>query len=238
MSPLSITKDARGFLFPAAQQPYIVGKQEPIIVSGFQYCGTRAVMLKGDTLAIVGSFLFPIEAKMALKAIETSYGDNLFRSRVEARWAVYWEKMKIAFHYEFEGYDLGAAGWYLPDFYLPQVDMWAEVKPTEFKPGELQKLQALVIFTEKPALMLIGPPECKAYQTICLDKHCQPNGLYLCEFILVNYHGRFYGDPYKGEIDSPTFDNVALAVRAAKSARFEKRERQYYHYNRHLPIAA
>ena len=68
---------------------------------------------------------------MDIKPIETRYGGCLFRSRLEARWSVFFDEMGIAWEYEKEGYKL-PGGWYVPDFWLPQVRRWAEVKPGEF----------------------------------------------------------------------------------------------------------
>jgi len=64
-----------------------------------------------------------------IKAIETVYQGYRFRSRLEARWAVFLTEMKIVWEYEKEGFDLGREGWYLPDFWLPKQDMWLEIKP-------------------------------------------------------------------------------------------------------------
>jgi len=64
-----------------------------------------------------------------IKAIETAYKGYNFRSRLEARWAVFFDTLGIEWEYEFEGYDLGEEGYYLPDFWLPQIDCWIEVKP-------------------------------------------------------------------------------------------------------------
>ena len=62
-----------------------------------------------------------------MKAIETIYKGYRFRSRLEARWAVFFDKMGIKFEYEKEGYEKGDYR-YLPDFYLPQYGMHVEVK--------------------------------------------------------------------------------------------------------------
>ena len=64
-----------------------------------------------------------------LKAIETVYNGYKFRSRLEARWAVFFDTLKIKYQYEFEGFDLGEAGWYLPDFYLTEYKTYIEIKP-------------------------------------------------------------------------------------------------------------
>jgi hypothetical protein len=63
-----------------------------------------------------------------IKAIETRYRGYRFRSRLEARWAVFLHHTRTAFEYEFEGFAL-PSGWYLPDFYLPEWKAFVEVKP-------------------------------------------------------------------------------------------------------------
>lgn len=66
-----------------------------------------------------------------LKAIETEHAGYLFRSRLEARWAVFFDHAEIEYRYEPEGYELPNGERYLPDFYLPHLDMWIEIKPNE-----------------------------------------------------------------------------------------------------------
>jgi len=68
-----------------------------------------------------------------IKAIQTSYRGYLFRSRLEARWAIFFDALGLKWEYEPEGFDLGDAGWYLPDFkvYTPQgAPCWYEIKPS------------------------------------------------------------------------------------------------------------
>lgn len=69
-----------------------------------------------------------------MKAIETSYKGYRFRSRTEARWAIFFDSVGIDYQYEPEGFDLGEHGCYLPDFRIPLVNTWIEIKgikPTE-----------------------------------------------------------------------------------------------------------
>ena len=65
-----------------------------------------------------------------IKAIETFYNGYRFRSRLEARWAVFFDDAGIKYQYEPEGFKLPNGAWYLPDFYLPWFDLYLEVKPT------------------------------------------------------------------------------------------------------------
>lgn len=66
---------------------------------------------------------------MDIKPIETVYNGYRFRSRLEARWAVFFDKMGIQYEYEPEGYVLDDGTKYLPDFYLCEIDAFVEIKP-------------------------------------------------------------------------------------------------------------
>lgn len=63
-----------------------------------------------------------------IKAIETVYNGYKFRSRLEARWAVLFDELGVVYEYEKEGFNLGALGYYLPDFYFPETRWFAEIK--------------------------------------------------------------------------------------------------------------
>jgi hypothetical protein len=60
--------------------------------------------------------------------IETEYKGYKFRSRLEARWAVFFDRCSIKYIYEPEGFELSNGERYLPDFYLPDQDAYFEVK--------------------------------------------------------------------------------------------------------------
>lgn len=63
-----------------------------------------------------------------IKPIETVYAGCHFRSRLEARWAVFFDTLGVQWEYEPQGYELSSGSRYLPDFYLPGTDQWVEVK--------------------------------------------------------------------------------------------------------------
>lgn len=69
---------------------------------------------------------------MPVAAIQTTYAGCHFRSRLEARWAVFFDRMGIHWQYEPQGYMVtdGHANPvpYLPDFWLPDIGIWVEVK--------------------------------------------------------------------------------------------------------------
>ena len=63
-----------------------------------------------------------------MKPIQTYYNGYHFRSRLEARWAVFFDALKVKYEYEPEGFNLGNGILYLPDFYLPEYRCYFEVK--------------------------------------------------------------------------------------------------------------
>lgn len=165
---------------------------------------------------------------MRMKVIQTKYKGYKFRSRLEARWAVYFDSLEIEWEYEFEGYNLDGT-YYLPDFWLPALNMWAEVKPVEFNDQEIKKIKKLILATNKPVLMLVGVPKRKTY--FSMDATESNEKFFKMELILSNYHGypedegRFYSMPgYDKEIFEYWFDDIDFHVKKSKQARFEFKE--------------
>lgn len=97
-----------------------------------------------------------------MKAIETVYNGYKFRSRLEARWAVFFDTLGIKYQYEVEGYDLDGL-WYLPDFQIPRVgiggsDLFVEVKPFEATDSELAKIYNLASESKTSSMIIQGQP--------------------------------------------------------------------------------
>ena len=63
-----------------------------------------------------------------IKAIQTTYNGIRFRSRTEARWAVFMDTVGISYVYEPEGFVFEDGTTYSPDFYLPGQDAFLECK--------------------------------------------------------------------------------------------------------------
>ena len=127
--------------------------------------------------------------------IPTKYKGTQYRSKLEAKWAVFFDEMGIEFMYEPEGYDLDGT-YYLPDFWLPQVKMWAEVKPGKLNKEEARKCQKLADATEHLCLLLEGQPACRSYWALAPIREVE-DGWYSDEtdFILnTDYlnEGRFF----------------------------------------------
>ncbi len=93
-----------------------------------------------------------------IKAIETAYAGCLFRSRLEARWAVVFDHLGIRWEYEPEGLDLDGTR-YLPDFCLPGMDgLFVEVKASMENPEPLRKA-VLLAAHGRGVVALAGIPE-------------------------------------------------------------------------------
>ena len=102
---------------------------------------------------------------MEIKAIETTYSGYKFRSRLEARWAVFFKELGLEFEYEPEGFLLDDDVKYLPDFFLPILSLYVEVKPSgvELSKSNWKKLNRfgqlkdfLIVFGE-PYLQIEDP---------------------------------------------------------------------------------
>jgi len=87
-----------------------------------------------------------------IKPIPTKYNGVQFRSRLEARWAVFFDQLGVDWYYEYEGFQL-TGEWYVPDFWLPNVyyrggehgssqkGIWLEIKPESYLGTEHPQLK-------------------------------------------------------------------------------------------------
>lgn len=93
------------------------------------------------------------------RAITTRYQGFALRSRLEARWAVFLDHLGIKWDYEPEGFELGNGMRYLPDFWLPDWDMWLEIKPDAPDDVSIEKATRLLNHTGKPVYISSGMPD-------------------------------------------------------------------------------
>lgn len=171
-----------------------------------------------------------------IKAIETAYKGYRFRSRLEARWAVFFDSLGIEWQYEPEGYELPGGERYLPDFYLPRFcgqGLWAEVKP-EYDPAT--KARAFVRASGLRLMLLQGMPGARCVQVLERDDYPESILEIPCTFEAKYLPGGRNGDEYRlfwvpgFENEDGTFDesyldaSVFAAIRAARGARFEHGE--------------
>jgi len=75
-----------------------------------------------------------------IKAIETEYDGHRFRSRLEARWAVFFNAVGLTYEYEIEGFEMDGTR-YLPDFYIPSLNRWFEIKGKPLSLNEIKKCE-------------------------------------------------------------------------------------------------
>lgn len=95
---------------------------------------------------------------MDIKPIETNYKGYRFRSRLEARWAVFLDALDIKWEYEKEGFEL-PSGRYLPDFWLQDWKIWLEIKPEKPTEEEQQKAIELCELSGYAVLISEGLPK-------------------------------------------------------------------------------
>ena len=100
----------------------------------------------------------------AIRAIPTRYKGVEFRSRLEARWAVFFENMGLDWIYEPEGFET-PVGAYLPDFGIYyKGDMghfriiYFEVKPTRKVISNYDWNRMLNFGVEHSIVLLVGNP--------------------------------------------------------------------------------
>lgn len=96
-----------------------------------------------------------------IKAIDTEYNGYKFRSRLEARVAVFLDAAGALWDYEVEGFALPVNGNYLPDFLVTSfpkgsTPFWLEVKAKQPTKNEIHKLRELCIQTQIPGAFFTG----------------------------------------------------------------------------------
>jgi hypothetical protein len=172
------------------------------------------------------------------RAIETVYRGYRFRSRLEARWAVWLDALGVDWDYEPEGFDLpygtGTVS-YLPDFWLPREQAWLEIKPDSPSVEDIGKMHALALATDRPVVCLIGRVwrgeyfgviawtqfgEFRRISEIAPCRKCKALN-YLCEH--DGGFGSFAGCCDTEKWPAPEGDRkLQAAYEAARSARFGK----------------
>lgn len=88
-------------------------------------------------------------------AIPTAYRGCRFRSRLEARWAVFFDHLNISWRYEPQGFVIGGET-YLPDFLL-ECGTWVEVKGHEDALNYSLMRTAALALPQMPAIDERGP---------------------------------------------------------------------------------
>lgn len=97
-----------------------------------------------------------------IPAVETRYNSILFRSRLEARWAVFYDVLGIKYLYEPEKYQVGTER-YIPDYFLPEINedgedagLFVEVKGIAPDNMAMRKGIELCKLTKKVVVIISG----------------------------------------------------------------------------------
>jgi hypothetical protein len=106
-----------------------------------------------------------------MQAIETEWKGYRFRSRLEARWAVFFNDLNVKWRYEPQGYEFDDGTKYLPDFFLPEREVWIEVKGGQPNQDEVNKAKKLCRETEQYVLILVEPPNKREYFWDTITNH-------------------------------------------------------------------
>lgn len=97
-----------------------------------------------------------------LKAINTMYQGRRFRSRLEARWAIFFDAIDVGWEYEVEGFEISDTK-YLTDFKISsfganRVDAYIEIKPNAPTLEEIRKCYEVATGTSTNMLLICGTP--------------------------------------------------------------------------------
>jgi hypothetical protein len=132
-----------------------------------------------------------------MRALKTKYKGIEFRSKLEARYAVFFDHYGLKYEHEPQTFKLINSTVYCPDFYLPELEFYCEVKPLiqelkqdyliyDFGGGNVISLKKSeydkLLFFEKPITLVCGLP---------LERN------------FINFHGKYDID---GSLNYPCWD--------------------------------
>lgn len=175
-----------------------------------------------------------------IRAIETVYAGCRFRSRLEARWAVYFDSLGWSWDYEPEGFEL-LGGRYLPDFKVhvipalcpcPRHDElprheWFEVKGQEPTEREIALALELSIATGEQVTIVCDIPRPRGMAQIQGWRARRFGQIHPNRFFT---HGGGDDDQCNGDVEMAAWlvsvgmnrnSRLLAAATAARSARFE-----------------
>lgn len=136
-----------------------------------------------------------------MKVIPTNYGGVLFRSRLEAKWALFFDLVGVRREYEAEGFELDDGTRYLPDFVLRYSDGWcyAEIKPSG---DPFEKARKFAAECSHAICLLAGDPSGMPFsilQKITLPDEEGVVSSRLLEMSFTFHKGRPWSDPSPGD---------------------------------------
>jgi hypothetical protein len=169
-------------------------------------------------------------ARVAIKAIETIYNGYRFRSRLEARWAVFFDRLDLPYEYEPQGYDLGGLR-YLPDFRLRlDPECWIEVKARPPSAEEREKARQLAARSGLWVFLFHGDVWCLTTAIAFSPAGYECDGAWRwhacprCDVGMVGRDGRDNECPECERAMDARAPRLMSAYLAARQARFEHGE--------------
>ena len=174
-----------------------------------------------------------------IKPIETIYNGYRFRSRLEARWAVFFDVMGIKYDYEPEGFTMKYGMRYLPDFVLTNVrrrhypnekesPIYIEVKGVDkYSDINIDDKVRMEEFAEHYPLLILGNIPQSSWETMC--EHFSDN---LFSYVFLDgdcypcFFSRYNDEPWVAGPDHDEYSAEAAdrALAIARQARFEHGE--------------
>lgn len=151
-----------------------------------------------------------------MQAIETYYNGYKFRSRLEARWAVFFDALGVEYEYEPEGFTLNSGRKYLPDFRVKcwgtrgeiwdkPFDLYVEVKGemTQEDADKIHEFSRVKAITEdgmhywsiqNPILIIGNIPNPDLYRACSDDLKCydQMNGINIYQWNYETIDGDYF----------------------------------------------
>jgi hypothetical protein len=111
-------------------------------------------------------------------SIPTWYRGVKYRSKLEARWALFFDFIDEPFEYESEGFDIDGE-WYLPDFWLPSVRAWIEIKGVrQGHASHCEKLFRVCEHTKTFGVVFVGSPKHMLGSFVGCDSTSSHGGTY------------------------------------------------------------
>lgn len=89
------------------------------------------------------------------------YNHLWFRSQLEVQWAAFFDAIALPYQYEPKTAPL-ASGWFVPDFYIPRLRVYIEVKD-DFDQATPKRYQELVSTSGDPLIFITGRPSPRNY---------------------------------------------------------------------------
>lgn len=133
-----------------------------------------------------------------MRSIPALYEGKQYASRLEARWMVYWQMLGVEAIYEPEVLELDGEPplTYIPDFYLPSMRSWVEIKGEVVSDQvallTLEKCRRLAIQSNRPVILCYEEPykpSCAVFWGTKMYSRCVWTYCGHCGHIAISFDG-------------------------------------------------